>query len=144
MLTPIRPWASNVALGLGGVVPQSFVNLDNYFAAGGRGTATTVSGLPAGFKGYSYFTAAYTSFSIDDPAGDGSVAPSFPRNGSLLARIFVTHGTTSLTFSGLLNLDNGNSPGGTFTATIPEPGTLVPLAAGLMGMLAYAWRKRKY
>jgi len=26
---------------------------------------------------------------------------------------------------------------------VPEPGTLVLLAAGLLGLLAYAWRKRK-
>jgi hypothetical protein len=26
---------------------------------------------------------------------------------------------------------------------VPEPGTLALLAAGLMGLLAYAWRKRK-
>ena len=28
-------------------------------------------------------------------------------------------------------------------AVIPEPGTLALLAAGLLGLLAYAWRKRK-
>ena len=28
-------------------------------------------------------------------------------------------------------------------ATVPEPGTIVMLAAGLFGLLAYAWRKRK-
>jgi hypothetical protein len=26
---------------------------------------------------------------------------------------------------------------------VPEPGTLALLAAGLMGLVAYAWRKRK-
>jgi len=26
---------------------------------------------------------------------------------------------------------------------VPEPSTLVLLAAGLLGLLAYAWRKRK-
>ena len=28
-------------------------------------------------------------------------------------------------------------------AATPEPGTLTLLAAGLVGLLAYAWRKRK-
>ena len=27
--------------------------------------------------------------------------------------------------------------------TVPEPGTIALLAAGLLGLLAYAWRKRK-
>ena len=32
---------------------------------------------------------------------------------------------------------------GTLTLAVPEPGTLALLAAGLLGLLAYAWRKRK-
>ena len=32
---------------------------------------------------------------------------------------------------------------GTVGASVPEPGTLVLLAAGLIGLLAYGWRKRK-
>jgi hypothetical protein len=32
---------------------------------------------------------------------------------------------------------------GTATAAVPEPGTLALLAGGLMGLIAYAWRKRK-
>ena len=28
-------------------------------------------------------------------------------------------------------------------AAVPEPGTLIALAAGLVGLLAYAWRKQK-
>ena len=29
------------------------------------------------------------------------------------------------------------------TSAIPEPGTLTLLATGLIGLLAYAWRKRR-
>jgi len=32
--------------------------------------------------------------------------------------------------------------GATITA-VPEPGTLVMLVAGIVGLAAYAWRKRK-
>ena len=32
---------------------------------------------------------------------------------------------------------------GYFPGTVPEPGTVVLLATGLIGLLAYAWRKRK-
>ena len=54
-------------------------------------------------------------------------------------------------FSGTLgnaaiSVTDGHTLYGTFAlpaAPAPEPGTVVLLATGLMGLLAYAWRKRK-
>jgi hypothetical protein len=35
------------------------------------------------------------------------------------------------------------STGGTGLSIVPEPGTLVLLATGLLGLLCYAWRRRR-
>ena len=39
-------------------------------------------------------------------------------------------------------LSNYNQVGGGVAAAVPEPSTLLLAAAGLVGLLAYAWRKR--
>ena len=41
------------------------------------------------------------------------------------------------------NLATGDQSNVYFDAIVPEPGTMVLLATGLIGLLAYAWRKRK-
>ncbi len=54
----------------------------------------------------------------------------------------LTGSAGSVTLSGTtwtVQLDNGIG----VQAVIPEPGTLAMLVAGLMGLAAYAWRKRK-
>lgn len=66
-----------------------------------------------------------------------------------MAHLVVTKGTTEITFGGGPSDKIGYTYGsGTtevtcFSVSIPEPSTLALLACGLLGLLAYAWRKRK-
>ncbi len=59
-----------------------------------------------------------------------------------------SYDTQSLPYYGIL-WGAGRDPANTFTAkvdnfgVVPEPSTLVLLAAGLLGLLCYAWKKRK-
>ena len=66
-------------------------------------------------------------------------------SGGTLATFYVTTGA-NITFTGQIGLSGGELIPVTFStsaAPIPEPSTLVLLASGLIGLLAYAWRKRK-
>ncbi|MCX6832723.1 MAG: PEP-CTERM sorting domain-containing protein [candidate division Zixibacteria bacterium] len=47
---------------------------------------------------------------------------------------------------GLFGLSTGGtglSIGGTGLSIVPEPGTLILLGTGVLGLLCYAWRQRK-
>ena len=60
-----------------------------------------------------------------------------------LAQMFVTTGA-NVSFAGKLGYTGGGGTAWPVTiSVIPEPGTLVLLAAGLLGLVCYAWRKRK-
>lgn len=69
--------------------------------------------------------------------------------GSTLAVLWVTKDWTTISYgdydatnwSGISTVDLGLVPE-TITIQIPEPGALALLAAGLIGLLAYAWRRR--
>ena len=78
----------------------------------------------------------------------GSLAPgdyTFMTAGSGLGPGAFTLDTSSFTVGGItypLSLADSTGTAEILTV-IPEPGTLVLLAAGLIALLAYAWRKRK-
>jgi hypothetical protein len=64
--------------------------------------------------------------------------------GGILGNIYVpNNGNVSFGNGGLGVTISNHTLMGTGTTLVPEPGTLALLASGLVGLLAYAWRKRK-
>jgi hypothetical protein len=77
-----------------------------------------------------YSAASSTSFNT-------VVTPSFDTNGTDLYRLYIVSTTApAMTFVDNVHLT------GTLAAT-PEPGTIVLVTTGLIGLLCYAWRKQK-
>jgi hypothetical protein len=67
-------------------------------------------------------------------------------NENVLASLRILHTTDTVTFEGkcTVNPTGGHIDPVEFTvSTVPEPGTLVLFGSGLLGLIAYAWRKRK-
>ncbi len=63
-----------------------------------------------------------------------------------LAIIYVTTGANSaVSYSGQLSMayDGGTVPSVSFSTAVPEPSSLALLVSGLIGLAAYAWKKRK-
>ena len=119
--------------------PGSFVNFDSTVLDGPAGTILSSSLVPAGYEGW---ISAQSSFVDTWSTTKASVRLGA---GGLLASIYVNTGA-DVSCTGLVGIygGTGTSIAGTFsTITTPEPGTLALLATGLMGLLAYAWRKRK-
>ena len=115
--------------------PGSYVNFDS---VSGAFAGTLKSGAPAyaatlgAVHGYSQWSASL----FTTGAGIGV--------GGTLAGIYVPN-NGDFQLVGGLSLQDGNvlTGSGMTTSNIPEPTTLALLATGLVGLLAYAWRKRK-
>ena len=115
--------------------PGSYVNFDS---VSGAFAGTLKSGAPAyaatlgAVHGYSEWSAGV----FTTGAGIGV--------GGTLAAIYVPN-NGNFQLVGGLSLQDGNvlTGSGMTTSDIPEPTTLALLATGLVGLLAYAWRKRR-
>jgi hypothetical protein len=127
----------------------SYVNLPSTDA----GTLNTTDGLSYDNFGHVLFsregtwdsaTQTWNGTSSDYIQGTWLTTGTHLSGTSTLAVLYVTTGG-DVSFTGALSLDynGGQVPNVTFTTAVPEPGTLAMLAAGLFGLVAYAWRKRK-
>jgi len=129
--------------------PQAWINFDSVVSGAVAWNTRTGTSPNYSVFGGSWYTSDSTMFlrpvdpspGDDEHGGDGV-------DETLMATIYVTH-LGGVSFSGKFNAYNPVTFGntnivGTFRVDgVPEPSTLVLLAAGLVGLLAYAWRKRR-
>jgi hypothetical protein len=157
------PWNLYTVQGQDGATgPQSWINeaSDTNALSNGNpayeGTSLgndSNSGVPL----YASFADDYFSTSTASmPRGSGASSK------TLFATLYVQDSVTSLSFGDEGLGPNGTSPSevyvynnvlgqtqaehftvGAVTLSTPEPSTMLLLASGLMGLLCYAWRKRK-
>jgi len=97
---------------------------------------TASAALPAG-KMYSTFYGGWYNLSSSN----------YVQVGGALATLYVTPGADVAFLAQNDGIDGIVTPVGTrcamFTTQVPEPGTVALLCSGLVGLLCYAWRKRK-
>jgi hypothetical protein len=127
--------------------PASYVNLP-YNSSTGVTWAQTPGGLAGNFT--SGTAAGQSDTSVYGSWYTGGTALA---DGSLMATFFV-HAGDNVSFHSTLNADQRAIGGwglsgsverqGDFaTAVVPEPASLFLVASGLVGLLCYAWRKRR-
>lgn len=139
-----NPLASDIWINGSGTVPFGFSGLnplntyDLYVYNTGNGASVY---LPAEFKLNGGATLAATGLDV-------GIAP----ENWVLGRNYVKFtGITGVSIASLTMTNGGLSPYDSAvsglqlvtTHEVPEPSTVVLLAAGILGLLAYAWRKRK-
>jgi hypothetical protein len=144
------PWYKYIDSAYGPIMIGSFSYPDSYVNLPfNTSTGVIWSQTPGGSGGY--------TSGINVGQSDTSVYGSWFTggtglgNGSLLAKFFV-HANDDISFHSTLNSDkraiggwslSGVQYQGDFTTATPEPSTLFLVASGLVGLLCYAWRKRR-
>lgn len=103
--------------------------------------------LPAGSSGTLTVWSATGGLADNYTATLGGLTASYSQNAPVYyaKAVFSFHTDTAQTLTWTGTAPNGGNVGvfAIAVSTVPEPATLILLPSGLLGLLAYAWRKRK-